>query len=66
MRLFFKQRLFSILDSYHVYDEAENTVYVVKGQLSRGHCLKIFDPPGIQPGTAKEAEMCSGEKWLIL
>lgn len=34
MKLLFKQRFFSWLDSYDVYDEYENTVYVVKGQLS--------------------------------
>lgn len=31
MRLVFKQRLFSWFDSYDVYDEDGNTVYVVKG-----------------------------------
>lgn len=42
MKLLFKQRMFSWFDSYDIYDENENTVYVVKGQLSWGHCLKIF------------------------
>ena len=40
MKLLFKQRLFSWLDSY------EQTVYVVKGQLAIGHCLNIFDTAG--------------------
>ena len=44
MKLLFKQRMFSWFDSYDIYDENENTVYIVKGQLSWGHCLKIFDP----------------------
>ena len=44
MKLLFKQRFFSWFDSYDIYDEAGNTVYVVRGQLSWGHCLKIFDP----------------------
>ena len=43
MKLLFKQRAFTWFDSYDIYDENENTVYVVKGQLSWGHCLKIFD-----------------------
>lgn len=43
MKLLFKQRIFSWFDSYDIYDENENTVYVVKGQLSWGHLLKIFD-----------------------
>ena len=43
MKLLFKQRLFSWFDSYDIYDEAGNTVYVVKGQLSWGHKLAIYD-----------------------
>ena len=35
MKLLFKQRFFSWLDSYDIYDEYENTVYVVKGQCLR-------------------------------
>lgn len=46
MKLLFKQRAFTWFDSYDIYDENENTVYVVKGQLSWGHCLKIFDASG--------------------
>ena len=30
MKLLFKQRMFSWFDSYDIYDENENTVYVVK------------------------------------
>ena len=54
MKLLFKQRLFSWLDSYDIYDEAGNTVYTVKGQLSWGHCLKIFDVRNREVGTVKE------------
>ena len=54
MKLLFKQRFFSWLDSYDIYDEDGNTVYVVKGQLSWGHCLKIFDPYGRELGMVKE------------
>lgn len=54
MKLLFKQRLFSWFDSYDIYDESENTVYVVKGQLSWGHCLKIFDNIGREVGMVKE------------
>ena len=43
MRLLFRQRFFSWFDSYDIYDERENPVYTVKGQLSWGHCLKIFN-----------------------
>lgn len=34
VKLLFKQRLFSWFDSYDIYDETEQTVYVVKGQLA--------------------------------
>ena len=54
MKLLFKQRMFSWFDSYDVYDDAGNTVYTVKGQLSFGHCLKIYDASGNELGTVKE------------
>ena len=34
MKLLFKQRFFSWLDSYDIYDEMGNTVYTVKGDLA--------------------------------
>lgn len=46
MKLLFKQRVFSWLDSYDVYDENGNKVYEVKGQIAGGHCQKIFDNNG--------------------
>jgi len=54
VKLLFKQRFFSWFDSYDIYDEAGNTVYVVKGQLSWGHCLKIFDASGNEIGMVQE------------
>ena len=54
MKLLFKQRLFSWFDSYDIYDEAGNTIFVVKGQLAWGHCLKIYDAQGREIGTVKE------------
>lgn len=54
MKLLFKQRLFSWFDSYDIYDEQGNTLYVVKGQLSWGHCLKIFDARDNEVGMVKE------------
>lgn len=54
MRLLFKQRMFSWFDSYDIYNEEGETAYVVKGQLSWGHCLKIFDAQGREAGTVKE------------
>ena len=54
MKLLFKQRLFSWFDSSDIYNEAGETVYVVKGQLAWGHCLKIFDPTGREIGTVRQ------------
>ena len=54
MKLLFKQRFFSWFDSYDIYNEAGETVYTVKGQISWGHCLKIFDTNGNEIGTVKE------------
>lgn len=54
MKLLFKQRFFSWFDSYDIYNESGNTVYTVKGQLSWGHCLKIYDNLGTEIGTVKE------------
>ena len=54
MKLLFKQRFFSWFDSYDIYNEAGQTLYTVKGQLSWGHCLKIFDRYGSEIGTVKE------------
>ena len=54
MKLWFKQRMFSWFDSYDIYDEQGQTVYVVKGALSWGHCLHIYDALGQHVGTVKE------------
>ena len=54
MKLLFKQRFFSWLDSYDIFDENGNTVYSVEGQLSWGHCLHINDPRGLHIGTVKQ------------
>ncbi len=54
MKLLFKQRFFSWFDSYDIYDEAGRVVYTVEGQLSWGHCLKIFDARGQELATVKE------------
>lgn len=53
MRLLFKQRLFSWFDSYDIYDERENLVFTVEGQMSWGHCLHILDARGEHIATVK-------------
>lgn len=72
MRLWFKQRFFSWFDGYDIYDEAGETVYVVKGQLSWGHRLKIFDRFGSEVGMVRERvfaflpkfEMYLGQRYI--
>lgn len=54
MRLLFKQRMFSWFDSYDIYSEQGDKMYVVKGQLAWGHCLKIFDAFGEELGMVKQ------------
>lgn len=54
MKLMFKQRLFSWFDSYDIYDENNNTVYTVKGELALGHQLRIYDANGEEVGLVKE------------
>ena len=54
MKLLFKQRFFSWLDNYDIYDESGNAVYVAEGQLSLGHCLKIYDRHDREVGMLRE------------
>lgn len=54
MKLLFKQRLFSWFDSYDIYDENGNTCFIVKGKLSWGHRLEIYDDQKNHLGTIKE------------
>ena len=54
MKLLFKQRFFSWFDSYDIFDESGNVIFNVKGQLSWGHRLNIYDSEGAHIGTVKE------------
>ena len=54
MKLIFKQRFFSWLDSYDVTDEAGNIIYTVRGELAWGHLLRIYDAAGGEVGSVKE------------
>ncbi|MGN1156958.1 MAG: LURP-one-related/scramblase family protein [Agathobacter sp.] len=65
MKLVLKQRLFSWFDNYDITDETGNTVYTVKGQLSWGHCLKIFDREGNELGMVQEKVMTFLPKFEI-
>ena len=54
MKLLFKQKMFSWFDSYDIYDEYGEIKYIVKGQLSWGHLLKIYDRNNQEVGYIKE------------
>lgn len=54
MKLLFKQRFFSWLCSYDIFDEQGNTIYTVEGQIAWGHCLKIYDSNRREVGLVKE------------
>ncbi|MBP3480460.1 MAG: LURP-one-related family protein [Clostridia bacterium] len=54
MYMHFKQRFFSWFDSYDIYGENDEVLYTVEGQLSWGHCLKVFDAYGRHVAMLKE------------
>lgn len=54
MKLLLRQRFFSWLDSYDIYDEEGGTVFTVEGKMSFGHCLLVKDGNGQHLGTLKE------------
>ncbi len=54
MKYYFKQRLFSWLDSYDIYNEYNETEFTVKGVFSLGHCLQVYNSYGDHIGTIKE------------
>lgn len=54
MKLLFKQKMFTLLDCYSIYDESGKIVYKVEGQLALGHCLKIYDAYDTEVGMVKQ------------
>ena len=54
MKLIFKQRFLSWFDSYDIFDEFNNVVYKVKGQLSWGHLFKIYNSNNEEIGHLKQ------------
>lgn len=54
MKLLFKQRFFSWLDSYDIYYEDGSVAYTVEGQLAWGHKLVICGPDGRELGMVRE------------
>ena len=54
MKLLIKQKLFSWLDSFDIFDEDGNTVYTVKGEDDFHICLHVYDASGQEVGTIVE------------
>ena len=54
MRMLLKQRFLSWFDSYDIYDETGNDIYVVKGQLDWRHCFIVYDASGNELGMIRE------------
>lgn len=65
MRLKFKQKFFSWLDSYNIYDENENIVYKVKGEISVGHQLRIYDKDDNEVGLVKEKNLKMQPEFIL-
>ena len=65
MKLLFRQRFFSWLDSYDVFNERGETVFTVEGKLAWGHTLHILDRCGEHVGTVKERIMTLLPKFEI-
>ena len=53
MKMLFRQRFFSWLDSYDVHAKDGTVLFTVKGVLDWGHTLKIFTPDGREAGMIK-------------
>lgn len=43
MKLILKQKFLSWFNTYNIFDENDNVVYTIKGELSWGHKLRIYD-----------------------
>ncbi len=54
MKLLFKQRFLSLLDNFDIYNEQGDRAYVVEGQFSLTHCLKIYDKSDRHVGTVRQ------------
>lgn len=60
MKLYIKQRVFAFYNSYDIYNEAEEILFTVKGELSFGKKLKIFDADGAEIGLIMETPFSFG------
>lgn len=54
MKLLLKQRFFSWLDSYDIYDEENNPIFTVKGELAFGKRLNVYSEDGMHLATLQQ------------
>lgn len=54
MKLLLRQKFFSWFDSYDIYYEDGSVAFQVKGELSWGHLLRIYDGMGNSLATVRE------------
>ena len=54
MKLLFKQRFLTFTDNFDIFDERGKQIYTVEGQLTLGHCLKIYDNRNREVGTVRQ------------
>jgi len=72
MKLLFKQRFFSWLCSYDIFNEYGEIIYTVRGELAWGHLLRIYDAQGREVGCIREKvltwlpkfEMYLGDRYM--
>ncbi len=58
MQLVIKQKMFSLRDGFHVFDENDNIKYMVKSELlSLGHKFHIYDTRGREVGVIRQKMM---------
>ena len=50
MKLYFKQHMFSFLDSYSIYNESKDVEYSVRGRLNFGHYLEVYNKNNVVVG----------------
>lgn len=54
MKLYMKQKIFSLLDSYKIFNEFDEVEYYVKSELSWSHSFQVYDKNGICVGKVKQ------------
>lgn len=54
MELYFKQRLLSFFDSFDIYDEDDNVIYIVEGQPAWLHKLHVLNAAGEHIATVRQ------------